>query len=229
MPAEFDGYFRAHRPIGVVERFIDGRLGDALLAPGAERSAGGGDDHAFDAGGVLAAKRLENRVVLTVHRQQPHAHFRRHPHEGHAGADETFLIGQRHVAPGRERGVGRLHAGGADDGRDDEIGVAQRGLDDRLATRGDLSVGPGERFLERRIGALVADRGEFGSDRAGDARQRLDIAAARHRRHRKSFRIAFEKVDRRTADRACRAQQHDAARGRRAGLGRGVRVKLSVC
>ena len=213
----------------MIERLLDARLGDALLAPGAEGAAGRRDDHAFDAGGVLAAKRLENGVVLAVHRQQSHAHFRRLPHEGHAGADETFLIGERHVAAGGERGVGRLDAGGADNGRDHEIGVAQRGLDDRLATRGDLNVGPGERRLERRIGALVADRGEFGPDRAGDARERLDIAAARHRRHRKSFRIAFEKVDRRAADRARRAQQHDAARDRRRRLGRGVRVKLSVC
>ncbi len=49
-------------------------------------------------------------------------------HHHRAGAHQRLLVGERDRASGRDRREGRLEARGADDRRDDEVGLAQRGL-----------------------------------------------------------------------------------------------------
>ena len=165
-----------------------------FLGPGSKRPAGGGDDHALDRRRIRAAQRLKNRVVLAVHRQEPHPGLARRAHEGDAGADQTFLIGERHVAAGLDRRVGRLDAGGADDGANHEIGLARRRLDHGLASGGDLNIGPGQGLLQRRIGALVPNRHEFRPEGQRDPRQGGVVAPAGDRHHHEAFRIALDQI-----------------------------------
>ena len=91
---------------------------------------------------IGVAERLEDRIVLAVHRQQPRPRSRCGLRmKGAAGADEAFLVGERDGAPGRQRRIGRFDPRRSGDRADDHIGGAQRRLDDRLAPGGGLDAG----------------------------------------------------------------------------------------
>ena len=81
------------------------------------------------------AERLEQRVVLGIGRQDAGARFRRALHEEIAGADETFLVGERDMRAAIDRGQGRLQSGGAAHGGHHPIGRTRAGFDHRAFAR----------------------------------------------------------------------------------------------
>ena len=135
-----DRHFRPHHPVGMGERFFARGRADALGAPFAERAAGSGYGHFLDRVRIARADRLEQGVVLGIHRQQRRPRATRRLHHRFAGADQRLLVGERDRAPGRDRGEGRSQPRGADDRRNHQIGVAQRGLLDRLRAGGDFDL-----------------------------------------------------------------------------------------
>ena len=90
-----DGDLGAHRPVGMLKRLLGGRRLDGVQRPGAERTAGGGQDHALEILARTGAERLEHGVVLGIDRQNGRTDRRRAAHEQPAGADQAFLVGER--------------------------------------------------------------------------------------------------------------------------------------
>ena len=75
--------------------------GHLLARGGAERAAGRGQHDLLDRAAVAVVQRLEDRVVLGVHRQQRGAGLAHRAQHDLAGADQRLLVGQRHA---RRRG-----------------------------------------------------------------------------------------------------------------------------
>ena len=75
--------------------------------PGAERPAGGGDDHAHQFLAVAGGERLKQCVVFGIRRQDAGAGFRRALHEEIAGANQAFLVGERDRRAAVDRGQAR--------------------------------------------------------------------------------------------------------------------------
>ena len=207
-----DGDFRAHRPIGMGERFGARRGGDPLGAPLAERPARGRDGHAHDRRQVAAAERLEDRVVFGIHRQQARAGLARRRHHRVAGAHQRLLVGQRDRAAGRNGGVGRRQAGGADDRRDDQIGRFERRRDHRLGPRRGFDRAAGEAGFQLGVTVGVGESGETRAERAGDAGERGSVAAGGDRRDGEPAGRFADHLRARTADRAGRAENHQPLR-----------------
>ncbi len=128
-----------------------------------------------------------------------------------AGADEAFLVGERDGAAFGERGIGRLDAGRAGNGADDDVGRAERRLDNRLCAGRGLDAAARQRGLELAIELFVTDGGEARADADREFGQGRDVAAARHRLDAERLRRLLDDVDGRAADRAGRAEQHDPA------------------
>ncbi len=108
--------------------------------------------------------------------------------------------------------MGRLDAGGADNRRDDQIGVAGCGLDHRFASGRHLGARAGKRLLERRIAIFIAHGGEFGVGGAGDLRKAFRVAATSDGGDGKLLRLALQQVNGGAANRAGGAQQDNSAR-----------------
>ena len=126
------------------ERLLGGGGADCVGAPGAEGPPRGGERHALDALDRLAAERLKDRIVLAVDRQEPGANVSRGAHEGRAGADEAFLVGESDSSAPRERGMRRLYASGTGDGAEDQIGGPPRRFHNGLRAGGNLDPGAGK-------------------------------------------------------------------------------------
>ena len=85
----------------------------SATGPGPERTAGRGDDDANQFLAVARAQRLEQRVVFGIRRQDAGPGLRRALHEEIAGANQTFLVGERDASrrdrPPRARVLARPH------------------------------------------------------------------------------------------------------------------------
>ena len=124
----------------MLERFGDGRARHALGTPGAEWSAGGGEDQAIQLGGPASRNALQYRAVLGVHGDDFSTALPRRPGHQLTRHDQRFLIRECDAlagAQGRERG---LEASGADDPVHHDLHVGMgRGFD---KTRGTLPPSP---------------------------------------------------------------------------------------
>ena len=80
----------------MLERLLQRHFADRVERPSAKRSAGSSQDNATHVFAATGAKRLENRVVFGIDRQHRGSRGRGAAHEQRAGADQTFLIRQRH-------------------------------------------------------------------------------------------------------------------------------------
>ena len=116
--------------------------------PGAERPARGGDDHAHQFLAVAGGKRLKQRVVFGIGRQDAGAGFRRALHEEIAGADQAFLVGERHRRAAVDRGQRGLQSGRTADRRHHPVGGTRRGLDDGAFAGAAFDAGAGQRVLQ---------------------------------------------------------------------------------
>jgi hypothetical protein len=102
-----DRDLRPHRPVRVPERLL-GRGGrHGLPRPVAERAAGSSQDDPLDFVDRVSVKRLKDRVVLRIDRQDRPSGLARRRHEEIAGADQAFLVGKRHLRSGTDCGERR--------------------------------------------------------------------------------------------------------------------------
>ena len=92
-----DGDLAAHRPRRVVERLLDGDVGQLGARAAAERAARGGDRHALQRAGRHAVQQVVQRGVLGVDRQQPRARGLGELGDELAADDQRLLVGQREV------------------------------------------------------------------------------------------------------------------------------------
>ena len=130
------------------QRLCQRRLFDVGRGPGAERSAGSGDDDADQLLAVSRAQRLKQRIVFAIGGQDAGAGFRRALHEEIAGANQAFLVGKRNrraTIHRRERG---LQAGRAADGRHHPIRRPCRRLDHRTFAGAAFGAGTGQRLFQ---------------------------------------------------------------------------------
>ena len=105
--SRIDRHLRPHHPVGVGKRLLTRGGGNALSAPFAERAAGSRDGHHLNDAGIASANRLEQGVVLGIHRQHHGAFAPRPLHHHLAGAYQRLLVGESDRASGCDRGEGR--------------------------------------------------------------------------------------------------------------------------
>ncbi len=195
----------------MAQRLLEGRGFELLRCPGAERSAGRGQNDALDIIAVAAAERLKQRIVLAVDRQDRRAGRCGAAHEEAAGANQALLVGKRDRCAAFDRG----------ERWPETCRSADRGHQpvDRTGRRFLQSIRSGRRFNSRsgqRRLELGICRG-LGHDR--DARLKLacELREARHvapgteRLDPEAVAIGTKQINRARADRAGRAKDGDAA------------------
>ena len=143
--------------------------------PGAERAAGCGDDHAHQFLAIAGGKRLKQRVMFGIRRQDAGACFRRALHEEIAGADQAFLVGQRHRRAAIDGGQCRLQPGRAAHRRHHPVGGTRGGLDDSAFAGAAFGACAGQRGLQFAKARGIGDRRESRAEFLGEFGQRLDI------------------------------------------------------
>ncbi len=154
-----------------------------------------------------ALKRLENRIVLGIDRQNGGAAGGGAAHEQRAGANEAFLVGERDRRAALGRGKRRRQACGAGDRRHDPIGRPLRGLDHCLGAGGRFDAGAGQFGFEFAIGRRRR------RPRQNARRVRAPVAPAPPRRDARSPPRRGSGRDRAATDRRCSSR---SSRWRRA-------------
>ena len=127
-----------------------------------------------------------------------------------AGANQAFLVGERHRRAALDRGQRRLQAGRAADRRHHPVGRTLRRLRPRLRAGRRLDAGARQRVLEFAI--ELSDRRPPRTARRQLARQSWRAprhSCARSPPRRDSGRLALEQIDRAGADRAGRTENSD--------------------
>ena len=120
------------------ERLFHRDFADRFQRPGAKRPARCGQHDAAKIFAPACAQCLEDRIVLGIDRQHGGAAGRCAAHEQRAGADETFLVGERDRCAAFGRGKRRREARGAGDRRHDPLGGPLRGFNDGAPRRPPL-------------------------------------------------------------------------------------------
>ena len=149
-----DGYFGAHRPIGMFDGVGGGDGGEAVDGPVAERAAARGDRDAADGRVGVALEALENGAVFAVDREKFRAALRGGGEHVLAGENEDLFGSEGEVFASVKRGEGGFEAGGAHDGDEDDIGRGQLGEFDEAGEAAD------EARAGRKSGGLGASGGE---------------------------------------------------------------------
>ncbi len=181
--------------------------------PGAERPAGCGDDHAHQFLAVAGGKRLKQRVVFGIRRQDAGAGFRRALHEEIAGADQAFLVGERHRRAAVDGGQCRLQPGRAAHRRHHPVGGTRGGLDDGAFAGAAFDAGACQRVLQFAKPRRVGDRGKSRAEFLGELGQRFDIGIRGQRLDRIAVARAAQQIHGAVADRAGGAQHRHGAHG----------------
>ena len=193
------------------QRLFRRRRLDRLQRPGAERAARGGQDDALDVFARAGAERLEYGIVLAIDRQHGGAGDGRAPHEQAAGANQTFLVGERDGRAAFDRGQRRLQSDRAADRRHQPIGRTLRGFEQTALARRRLDAAAGQGVLQIVVSRRIGDHGESRADLAGDFRQRRRVAPGADRLDAITLRRALDQIDGAGADRAGGAENGDAA------------------
>ena len=117
------GDLLAHLPVGVSQRLLRGYPVQLFGRRVAEGAAGGGEDDALNAIGVLAPEALPDGGVFAVDGPQLGAVALRLGGKELAGHDEHLFVGQGHGLAGAQGGEGGAKAGDAQRGRHDYVRV----------------------------------------------------------------------------------------------------------
>src|SRR5262249_27990137 len=191
------------------------RGGDAngRRAPGAERTSRGGQDHAPYVFPAAPAHGLEQRIVLGIDRQHGRPRGCGAAHEQGAGANQTFLVGERHDRAPLRRRQGGLEPGGSGNRPNHPLRRPRSGFHQRAFACTSLDAGAGKRLLQVAIGRRIADRSKTRIQFARKRRQRASIPMRAHRFHPVLRSFPHDQVDGAGTDRAARAKDRDAALG----------------
>ena len=200
------------------QRLRQRRLLDVRSRPGAEGSAGGGDDDANQFLAVAGTQGLEQRVVLGIRRQDAGPCFGGALHEEVAGAHQALLVRERHRRAAVDGGECRFQPGCAADRGHHPVGGARGRFNDGTLAGAAFGARPGQGFLQlgkaRGIGYGRKPRIEF----FGQFRKRLHIAVGSQRLDPVALARAAQQVHRAVADRAGRTKHgygaHGGCRGR---------------
>ena len=121
----------AHLPGRMVERLLDGDLGELAGGSVQKRATRSGQPNPLHFVAATAAHSLVNRIVFAVDGQQRLALSAGLGRDQVAGGDQTFLVGQADRLAGLDRFVSGLESGDTDDGADHKIGVGMSRDPDR--------------------------------------------------------------------------------------------------
>ena len=198
----------------MTQRLLRRRRLDLVERPGAERSAGRGEDDALDVFTAPGAERLEHRVMLAVDRQHRGAGTRRAAHEERTGTDETFLVGQGNGRAALDRRQRRFQTGRAADRRHHPIGRTLRRFDQSALARGGFDAATGQRRFKFVVAIGIRNDGELRADIARNASESPHIAVRADGFNAITVRFAPDEIDGAGADRTRDAENGDAARRR---------------
>ena len=197
-----DGDLGTHRPVRMLERLLERGGPHRLARPGAERTAGRGDHDAADVLARPRGQRLEDRVVLGIDRQHVRAMGGSGAHEHAAGANQTFLVGERDGRAALDRGERGLQSDRAADRRHHPIRRPLRRLDHGGLAARSLDAGAGQRVLELAIGRRIGHDRKARVQLARDLRQIRGILVGGHRLDAIFAVAALEQIDGAHSDRA---------------------------
>ena len=151
--------------------------------------------------------------MLAVDRQQRDAVRARLAHHQRPGHHQHFLVRERDVAAGADRGERGREAHRADQRGDHEVRrMLRHGLEPRGA-HGDLDARAPEPLAQRRGQRGVGDRDERGPEALHLLRELLDVAPGRERGDRVALGEGFRDGERLLADTARAAEDREPARG----------------
>ena len=142
----------AHVPVRMGHRLLGRGLGHLGQRPVAERAARCGQDQPLDrvrAGSARSTWKIALCSESTGSSTPPRRLDR--VDQQPAGADQRFLVGQRHDGAAPRGGQGRREAGEPDDRRHHPFGRPRRRLDHRLGPGRGLDPGAGQRLLQRAV------------------------------------------------------------------------------
>ena len=174
------------------------RRGDRhFVEAGRAKWAAGRSEHdLFDRAAVGVFQRLEDGIVLAVHRQQRGAGIAHRAQHHLAGADQRLLVGQCHAGAAADGGQGGGKAGGAGDGGHGPVGRQRGGLHHGLGAGGGVDAGTGQGLTQRKVAGGVGDHREAGLQRNGLLGQQGGIAAGNQGTNLEAIRRAVQQIDR---------------------------------
>ncbi len=189
----------------------------------AERAARRRQNDALDGVHALGLERLEDRIVLRIHRQQGGARAVDLGHHERAGRDQRLLVGEGDVAAAPDSGQRRRQTGGTDDRDHDPVRRPVGRLDNRSGAGRGLDACPSQGGAQRRVLGLVGNDGQLGADADGLLGQALGTAMRRQGFDCEGLGRALDQVQGVAADGAGRPQHGDPPRcGRGAGAPAGL-------
>ena len=208
-----DADFGTHRPDRMLQCDFRGSPRHFVACGGAEWPAGRRQDDLFDRSMVAVGHRLKDRVVFGVDRQERSAGIPHRPQHHLPGANQSFLVGERHESAAANRGQGGRQAGGPGDRGHRPVG-AQRGCFDHCFRSGrDGDIGAGQGIAQCRVQRGIGDYRHLGTKCYGLLGQKRDIAPGDQGFDPEPFGLRRQQFQRLGADAAGAAQDCYGARG----------------
>ena len=157
-----NGYFRAHAPVGVLDRLLRRDVFQLRARPAAKRSAAAGEQQLFQLALSAPHEALEDGGMLGIDGDYLRAPLRCAAHDYLPRADKRLLICQRDALFRVYRGERRAQPYRAGHGGDNAVClIERRRLDEPLYAGADADVRIRHGKLELLCGALIVYGDEF--------------------------------------------------------------------
>ena len=161
--SRIDGNFCAHAPVRMLERLLNGYVFQVITCSAEERTAGSGQNKAFDAllsGASL--KRLEYCGMFAVDRENRHALFFGAGRYKLAAGNKSLLVGEGNIIARLDSGKGRLETGYADNTVEHLVGIKLSCGTYAFFAAEHFCIGIGDFYSELRRSAFIGNSRYFG-------------------------------------------------------------------
>ena len=198
----------AHLPSRMPERLLNGHVAQFDRGPVEERTPRTGEHDPANIFAPVTLKRLEDRVVLAVDREDPRAGLGGGTRDQLACNDEHLLVRERNVTAHPKRLQSGAKTKRPDEPRDQQIGIGNRGrLDQTLDAVGDLAWWVAPEALAKLHSASGVSRGyESRPETTNLLGEPLQPLSPGERDNLESLREALDDSEGRDTDRAGRAE-----------------------
>ena len=206
----------AHLPGRMLQGVADADAAEVFGRAIQKRPTRRGQDDPLDVFAPVAVQGLEHGVVFAIDRQEPDPAASRLARHEFARHDQRFLVGERHVLAGTDRGQRRGQAQGADQRGHDQVGFRVcRDLVQAVRAPQNGAVVIRYYAVQRRHVVFPRHGNEAGPERADLLTQSGQVLARGQRGDLKSVGEPGGDVERRDADRTCRAENGEPFHVRR--------------
>ena len=180
----------------MTQRLFGRRRLDGFLGPGSKWATGCSEDRSPYVSAIARRKRLENRIVLGIDRENRRARACRASHEKPARANEAFLVGEGDRRATFDGGKRRFQSNRTADRRHHPVSRALRRLHQCIFSGRGFYARAGKRLLQLGVCGVIGNDRMSRADFTGNLSEGCCVATRTDRLDAISMRSTLDQVKR---------------------------------